>query len=87
MQEGGRAAMAAFPLKQDRTQYSKVIFAVYPATYHDRVVVHCMQHQAQKAFGKAGNMVDVLSGEGWTPEWESRIVIATVTKAQPVNSK
>ena len=47
-----------------------MIFAVYPATYHDRVVVHCMQHQVQKAFGKAGNMVNVLSGEGWTPQWE-----------------
>ena len=45
-------------------------------TYHDRVVVPCMQHQTYKAFGKTDNVCKVLSGAGWTPKWETRVVIA-----------
>ena len=39
-----------------------------------------MQHQVQKAFGKAGDMVNVKSGKDWIPKWEAKVVMATVTK-------
>ena len=45
-----------------------------------------MQHQVQKAFGKAGDMVNVLSGKDWIPKWEAKVVMATVTKAHTLNS-
>ena len=31
-------------------------------------------------------MSNVLSGEGWTPKWETKVVTASMTKARPVNS-
>ena len=60
---GGRAAMAAFPLKRSSitTRW---------------VVVHYMQHQSQKAFGKTDNVCNVLSGASWTPNGETRVLIA-----------
>ena len=31
-------------------------------------------------------MVNVLSGKDWSPKWEAKVVMATVTKAQTLNS-
>ena len=31
-------------------------------------------------------MVNVLSGKDWIPKWEAKVVMATVTKAQTLNS-
>ena len=45
-----------------------------------------MQHQVQKAFGKAGDMVNVKSGKDWIPNWEAKVVMATVTKAKTLKS-
>ena len=45
-----------------------------------------MQHQVQKAFGKAGDMVNVKSGKDWIPKWEAKVVMATVTKAKTLKS-
>ena len=45
-----------------------------------------MQHQVQKAFGKAGAMVNVKSGKDWIPKWEAKVVMATVTKAKTLKS-
>ena len=45
-----------------------------------------MQHQVQKAFGKAGDMVNVESGKDWIPKWEAKVVMATVTKAKTLKS-
>ena len=63
-----------------------VICASCPETYHDRVAELCLQHQVQKAFGKAGDMVNALSGKEWIPKWEAKVVMATVTKAQTLNT-
>ena len=41
-----------------------------------------MQHQVQKAFGKAGDMVNVKGGKDWIPKWEAKVAMATVTKAK-----
>ena len=48
--------------------------------------MHCMQHQIQKAFGKAGDMLNKLSGKGWIPKCEAKVAMATVTKAQTLNT-
>ena len=45
-----------------------------------------MQHQVQKAFGKAGEMVKVKSGKDWIPKWEAKVVMATVTKAKTLKA-
>ena len=45
-----------------------------------------MQHQVQKAFGKAGEMVNVKSGKDWIPKWEAKVVMATVTKAKTLKA-
>ena len=63
-----------------------VVCASCPETYHDRVAELCLQHQIQKAFGKAGDMLNKLSGKGWIPKWEAKVVMATVTKAQTLNT-
>ena len=41
----------------------------------------------RKPFGKADNVCNVLSGAAGTPKWETNVVMASATKAQPVNSK
>ena len=46
-------------------RYKTVVCAFGPETYHDRVVVHCMQHQIQKAVGRAGNMLNVTKWIRW----------------------
>ena len=63
-----------------------VVCASCPESYHDRVAELCLQHQVQKAFGKAGEMVNAQSGKDWIPKWEAKVVMATVTKAQTLNS-
>ena len=63
-----------------------VVCASCPESYHDRVAEFCLQHQVQKAFGKAGDMVNPRSGKDWIPKWEAKVVLATVAKAQTLNS-
>ena len=63
-----------------------VVCASCPETYHDRVAELSLQHQIQKAFGKAGDMLNKLSRKGWIPKWEAKVVMATVTKAQTLNT-
>ena len=69
-----------------RSMAEAVVCASCPEIYHDRVAELCLQHQVQKAFGKAGDMVNGLSGKDWIPKWEAKVVMATVTKAQTLNS-
>ena len=59
-----------------------VVCVSCPESYHDRVAELCLQQQVQKAFGKAGDMVDALSRREWIPKWEAKVVLATVAKAQ-----
>ena len=63
-----------------------VVCASCPESYHDRVAEFCLQHQVQKAFGKAGDMVNAQSEKDWIPKWEAKVVLATVAKAQTLNS-
>ena len=63
-----------------------VVCASCPESYHDRVAEFCLQHQVQKAFGKAGDMVNAQSRKDWIPKWEAKVVLATVAKAQTLNS-
>jgi len=60
-------------------------YVVEPRPYHDRVAELCLQLQIPKACGKAGGMLNKLSGRCWIPNWEARVVMATVTKAQTLN--
>ena len=63
-----------------------VVCASCPETYHDRVPELCLQHQVQKAFRKAGDTVNKRREKGWIPKWEAKVVMATVTKAQTLNT-
>jgi len=58
------------------------ICASCPEAFHDRASELCRRHGIQKAFGKAGDMLNSLSGKDWVPKWEAKVVMATVTKAQ-----
>ena len=62
-----------------------VVCTSCPESSQDRVAEFCLQHQVQKAFGKAGEMVNALGGKEWIPEWEAKVVMAMVTKAQTLN--
>ena len=59
-----------------------LVCASCPEAFHDEVADLCRQHGVQKAFGKAGDMVNDLSGKDWIPKWEAKVVMAVVTKAQ-----
>ena len=63
-----------------------VICASCPEKFHDQVAELCLKHQIQKAFGKAGDMVNSLSGKDWIPKWEAKVVMATVTKTQTLQT-
>ena len=63
-----------------------VVCASCPETYHDRVAELCLQHQVQKAFRKAGDTLNKRRGKGWIPKWEAKVVMATVTMAQTLNT-
>ena len=58
------------------------ICASCPESHQEKVAKLCLEHGIQKAFGKAGDMVDSLKGKDWIPKWEAKVVMATVTKAQ-----
>ena len=65
-----------------------VVCTSCPESSQDRVAEFCLQHQqhqVQKAFGKAGEMVNALGGKEWIPKWEAKVVMAMVTKAQTLN--
>eukprot|EP00913_Durusdinium_trenchii_P019812 g18624.t1 len=40
----------------------------------------------ERPMGSAGDMVNALSGKEWIPKWEAKVVMATVTKAQTLNT-
>jgi len=63
-------------------QTEATVVASCPEKYHDHVVKICQHLNIQKAFGKAGDMVNDLSGKDWVPKWEAKVVMAVVTKAQ-----
>ena len=63
-----------------------VVCASCLETYRDRVAELCLQHQVQKAFRKAGDTLNKRRGKGWIPKWEAKVVMATVTKAQTLNT-
>jgi len=63
------------------------VCASCPEAFHDEVAALCRQHGIQKAFGKAGDMVNSLSGKDWIPKWEAKVVMATVTKAQTMGAE
>ena len=62
-----------------------VVCASCSESDQDRVAEFCLQHQVQKAFGKAGIMVNALGGKEWIPKWEAKVVMAMVSKAQTLN--
>ena len=62
-----------------------VVWTSCPESFQDRVAEFCLQHQVQRAFGKAGEMVNALGGKEWIPKWEAQVVMAMVTKAQTLN--
>ena len=49
---------------------------------HEKVTEGCLQHQVPKALGKGDEMVNARSGKDWIPEWETKVVMGKVTKAQ-----
>ena len=59
-----------------------LVCASCPEAFHDEVAELCRRHGIQKAFGKAGDMVNDLAGRDWIPKWEAKVVMAVVTKAQ-----
>ena len=63
-----------------------VVCASCPEAYHDQVARLCLEHGVQKAFGRAGDMVNSLAGKDWIPKWEAKVVMATVTKAQTLQT-
>ena len=73
-------------LLSQHSMTNAVVCASCPETYHDRVAELCLQHQVQKAFRKAGDTLNKRRGKGWIPKWEAKVVMATVTKAQTLNT-
>ena len=63
-----------------------VVCTSCPESDQDRVAAFCLQHQVQKAFGKAGVMVNALGGKDWIPKGEAKVVMAMVYKAQTLNA-
>lgn len=64
-----------------------VIVASCPQAHQEYVAAVCKASKFQKAFGKAGDMVDSLSGKDWVAKWEAKVVMATVTKAQTLDCR
>ena len=58
------------------------VCASCPEVHQDKVAEVCKRRQIQKAFGRAGDMVDSLSGKDWVGKWEAKVVMATVTKIE-----
>ena len=63
-----------------------VVVASCPQPYQQEVAAVCKRLGLQKAFGRAGDMVDSLSGKDWVSKWEAKVVMATVTKAQTLGT-
>ena len=63
-----------------------VVCASCPQTYHDRVAELCLQHQVQKVFRKTDDTLNKRKGKSWIPKWEAKVGMATVTKAQMLNT-
>lgn len=56
-----------------------VVCASCPVKHHDEALRICNHCNIQKAFGKAGDMVDKLSGKDWISKWEAKVVMTVVT--------
>ena len=50
-----------------------LVCASCPEAHHDEVTAICMKSGIQKAFGKAGDMVDSLSPGSWLGKWEAKV--------------
>jgi len=62
------------------------VCASCPESFHDEASKICLSRGIQKAFGKAGDMVNSLSGKDWVAKWEAKVVTAVVTKATTLGS-
>jgi hypothetical protein len=62
------------------------VCASCPEDYQDAVTAICLERGIQKAYGRSGDMVNGLSGKDWIPKWQSKVVLAAVTKANTLNS-
>ena len=62
------------------------VCASCPDVHQDKVAELCKKLQIQKAFGRAGDMVDSLSGTDWVAKWEAKVVMATVTKIETLEA-
>jgi hypothetical protein len=59
-----------------------VIVASCPEVHQDKVTEICRVKDFQKAYGRAGDMVDILKGKDWVGKWQAKVVAAAITKAQ-----
>jgi hypothetical protein len=63
------------------------VCASCPDAYQDEVSNVCRNLGMQKAYGRAGDMLDSLSGKDWLGKWEAKVVMATVTKAHTLDAR
>jgi hypothetical protein len=59
-----------------------VIIASCPDAHQDKVTEICKVKNFQKAYGRAGDMVNDLKGKDWVGKWQAKVVMAAITKAQ-----
>lgn len=64
-----------------------LVCASCPNEYQDEVSMVCKNLGIQKAFGRAGDMLDTLSGKEWLGKWEAKVVMAVVTKAHTLKTR
>jgi hypothetical protein len=64
-----------------------VVCASCPNIYQDEVSDVCRNLGIQKAYGRAGDMLDSLSGNEWLGKWEAKVVMATVTMANTLKAQ
>lgn len=64
-----------------------IVCASCPEEHQELVATHCRKFRIAKAFGKAGETMNTRSGQDWFPKWETKVVTATVVKAQEMNVK
>ena len=63
------------------------VCASCPEIHQNMLTDICQATGIQKAFGKAGDMINDLKGKDWIPKWQAKVVMASVTKAQTLNCK
>ena len=62
-----------------------IVCASCPEHLQVEVNTICKNYGIQKAFGKSGDMIDLLKGKDWVPKWQCKVVTAVATKAQTLN--